>query len=154
MASALINIKSALEFYGCIVEPCGSRVTCTPAPVGTDEDYLVEISSADDRSISNVVGILSEHGFKWEGQAHYQDAANNDFMSWRQGDINLIVTANRRFAERHRAATYVCTRLNLLHKPDRIALFQAVLYGNKWDGVSEPRKPAAVIAASADDLPW
>ncbi|WP_287178065.1 hypothetical protein [Mesorhizobium sp.] len=113
----------------CSIELCGSRVTCNPPPLDTDQDYLVEMPS-DEQSISRVVGLLTDARFRWEGDTeHYQSAAN-EFMSWRRGDINLIVTASAEFARRHRAATHVCTRLNLMVKDDRIALFQAVLYGD------------------------
>ncbi|NTS31393.1 hypothetical protein HQ945_09020 [Phyllobacterium sp. BT25] len=124
---------------GFSVEPCGSRVTCDPAPIDTDQDYLVEVQSGE-AIVSSLVMVLVDFGFRWEGNEHYQDAARNDFMSWRRDDINLIVTANYDFASRHRAATHVCTRLNLQNKDDRIALFQAVLYGNKWSGKKAPEE--------------
>lgn len=111
----------------CKIEPCGSRVTCNPPPVDTDRDFLV-VMPDDHEKISAIVSSLDAAGFRWEGSEHYQDAAG-DFMSWRRDDVNLIVTRNAVFATRHRAATYVCTRLNLQNKPDRIAVFQAVLYG-------------------------
>lgn len=114
----------------CVVELCGSRVTCKPAPSDTDEDYLVELPNSREDTVARIVSRLSEAGYRWEGShQHYQTAAN-EFMSWRLGTINLIITASADFARRHRAATHVCTRLNLMSKDDRIALFQAVLYGN------------------------
>lgn len=127
-------ILDILENIGCTVEPCGSRVTCSPAPTDTDADYLVQIRD-DQEAVGRAVNEMSRAGFIWEGNEHYQSAAS-DFMSWRDGDVNLIVTANPTFASRHRVATALCKRLNLLDKRDRIALFQAVLYGNKWDGES------------------
>lgn len=154
MGVVLESIKTALTESGCVIEPCGSRITCSPPPVDTDQDYLVEIIDVSQSNVARVVHDLSSHGFKWEGSEHYQSAAG-DFMSWRRDDINLIVTANHAFAERHRSATYVCTRLNLLHKPDRTALFQAVLYGNKWDGESGIKAPATdITVADFDDVPW
>lgn len=116
------------------VEPCGSRVTCDPAPVNTDRDFLVTLKSVTraDAAIADVVGALSDLGFVWEGSQHYQDMIGNYFMSFRKGDMNLIVTASLDFARRHRAATHVCKRLNLLEKKDRVALFQAVLYGERY----------------------
>jgi hypothetical protein len=127
----MIDILTAL---GCTVEPCGSRVTCNPPPTDTDADYLVQIVQSDRETVGRVVNALSAAGFQWEGNEHYQDAAG-DFMSWRGDDnVNLIVTANSEFATRHRAATALCRRLNLMAKPDRIALFQAVLYANEWNG--------------------
>lgn len=126
------DLLSNLAKLGCAVEPCGSRVTCDPAPVDTDEDFLVVVPS-DQLKVAAVVDKLGDSGFRWEGSEHYQIVAAGDFMSWRKGVANLIVTANEAFAARHRAATHVCKRLNLLKKQDRVALFQAVLYGNKWD---------------------
>lgn len=130
--NTMLGELSAME---CKVEPCGSRVTCDPAPTDTDQDYLVQMPNRNG-TISKAVSLLSGAGFRWEGGEHYQMAAG-DFMSWRLGNINLIVTANANFAQRHRAATYVCKRLNLLNKQDRISLFQAVLYGNQWNGEAE-----------------
>jgi hypothetical protein len=46
-------------------------------------------------------------------------------------DVNLIATSDGDFFRRFLAATQVCIRLNLMNKEDRIALFQAVLYGNR-----------------------
>ena len=44
--------------------------------------------------------------------------------------VNLIVTRNDTFFNRFMAASSVAKRLNLLDKADRVAVFQAVLYGN------------------------
>jgi hypothetical protein len=111
---------------------CGSRVTVTPPPMDTDEDWLVVISPSQ-AAISNAVGILAEAGYEWEGDTeHYQDVAGNTFMSWRKGNVNLIVTANADFAHKHHVATALCKRLNLAGKQDRLAVFQAVLYANVW----------------------
>ena len=129
------DILALLHNAGCVIERCGSRVTCDPAPTDTDQDWLVVVpnNSAD---ISSAVENLSMSGFQWEGGEHYQSAAGN-FMSWRKADVNLIVTANTDFAEKHRAATHICKRLNLLNKPDRIAVFQAVLYAAKYEEKAE-----------------
>lgn len=127
------DISRALDEHGCKVEPCGSRVTCSPPPENTDCDFLVEVTKRDQRSVAQLVNDLHRLNFVWEGSRHYQDAMGN-FMSWRRDDVNLILTSNPDFAARHRVATALCKRLNLLDKHDRIALFQAVLYGNQWDG--------------------
>lgn len=122
-----------LELLGCTVEPCGSRVTCNPPPTDTDQDYLVEVPAHDRGHVALVVSDLTQAGFHLEGNGHYQDQAAEGFMSWRRGDVNLIVTANPLFASRHRVATKLCTRLNLQIKNNRIAVFQAVLYGKEWE---------------------
>jgi hypothetical protein len=126
------DMVKALRGFGAVVEPCGSRVTCEPAPLDTDEDWLVVAPDAG--AISNIVAALGYEQFVWEGSEHYQNAAASDFMSWRRDQTNFIVTANEHFATRHRAATHVCKTLNLLRKEDRIMVFQAVLYGNVHGG--------------------
>lgn len=117
----------------------GSRVTCDPAPTDTDQDVLVHIdrSNADD-----FVGAMEGIGFVVElGDGYAADALNQlyegRFQSYRHGNVNLIVTADEKFYKRFSAATSVAKRLNLIDKADRIALFQAVLYGNPCQDPNE-----------------
>lgn len=136
------DLTAHLSELGCSIEPCGSRVTCSQIRPDADHDYLVHINSEPGRveqRISEAAQVLANAGFKPEGTDHYQNMAADSFISWRRGEINLIVTANAGFADRHRAATHVCRRLDLQDKADRIALFQAVLYANKW----EPTTPGS-----------
>jgi 4-hydroxyphenylpyruvate dioxygenase-like putative hemolysin len=148
----LSNAIAVLELIGSTVEPCGSRVTCNPPPTDTDLDYLVVVAQHDE-AISSIVSELSRLGFHWEGSVHYQTAASDGFMSWRGGDVNFIVTASAEFARKHRAATALCTRLNLMNKQDRIALFQAVLYGNQWDGAGDaPKEPQAAVTVTEEEV--
>lgn len=151
----LVNAIAILEAIGSIVEPCGSRVTCNPPPLDTDQDFLVVVPPGE-KSVSNIVSELSHMGFHWEGNVHYQMVAGDGFMSWRREDVNFIVTASDEFARKHRTATALCTRLNLMNKQDRIALFQAVLYGRQWDGVSDFQQTQTITTTSKseDDLPW
>jgi hypothetical protein len=138
------EVLEQLELLKCTVEPCGSRATCDPAPKDTDADFLVVIPQYDTEldagldftskkrpdKIADVEMLLTKAGYVWEGSAHYQDMIGNDFLSFRKDNTNLIVTASAVFAKRHRAATAVCKRLNLMQKTDRVAVFQAVLYAN------------------------
>lgn len=104
-------------------EPVGSRVTCDPAPTDTDEDWLVLVREVP-------VEKLQEAGFSQEGSPEFY--TGNDaggFRSWRKGEINLITTQSYEFFRLFLTATYLAKRFNLLRKQDRIALFQAVLYG-------------------------
>lgn len=129
-----LPFEEQLANLGFIVEPCGSRITCDPPPMDTDEDFLVYLfmSDAPGKAMSTLMDILETNGYEWEGDTeHYQSVADNGFMSWRNAEgVNLIVTKSADFAQRHMAATSVCKRLNLMDKADRIAVFQAVLYGN------------------------
>lgn len=123
------EIDKLSRWFDAEITPCGSRVTCRPAPDDTDADYLVVV--ATDAKLSELMAHLATEQWKWEGATeHYQNIAANTFMSLRRGSDNLIVTRNRDFARLHKIATHICARLNLAAKPDRIMVFQAVLYGN------------------------
>lgn len=105
-------------------EPVGSRVTVSPPPMHTDEDYLVLVGM-----FTPVRRAMLRAGFTAETQ-DYGDLFG--FSSWRSGEVNVIVTRTRAFFRAFMAATHVAKRLNLREKADRIALFQAVLYRNIW----------------------
>lgn len=126
------DIEKLQLWCGAEVTPCGSRVTCNPAPVDTDTDYLVFVATDD--HLSKLFTYLDKEGWQWEGATeHYQNVCANTFASFRRGSDNLIVTKNRDFVRLHKIATRICARLNLMEKPDRIMVFQAVLYGNtEW----------------------
>lgn len=117
-----------LEGLGCEVTRTGSQEICNPPPVGSDIDYLVWVPSSD--LLGYVVNCLSGHGYNWEGDVHYQEVGKSSFMSWRNVEMNFIVTANEVFKKRHKAATAICKKLNVMDKADRVAIFQAFLYGN------------------------
>lgn len=53
---------------------------------------------------------------------------SNIFHSWRKDQLNLIVTGSTEYFENFKKATNLATRLNLLNKPDRIALFEGICF--------------------------
>lgn len=127
-----MTVEQLLKRYAWKTHPVGSRVTCNPAPTDTDRDTLVLIKA---RQAEEFVDELQNAGCKVElGDGYAADALNSGqagrFQSYRMGEDNLIVTIDEKFYGRFVAATSVAKRLNLLDKSDRIALFQAVLYGN------------------------
>lgn len=114
-------------------EPVGSRVTCDPPPLDTDQDYLVLV---DEEDAEAVFSLLSTIGYALDGSDPgdaFNVADEGCFQSYSYSDVNLIITADESFFGRFMAASSVAKRLNLLDKADRIALFQAVLYGNRCD---------------------
>lgn len=124
-----VELDTLGAVFNADVTPCGSRVTCSPPPGNTDADYLVLLNG--DLALAKLFDFLVGGGWQWEGATeHYQNVAANAFTSFRKGSDNLIVTTNPDFARRHKVATHICKRLNLMSKPDRIMVFQAVLYGN------------------------
>lgn len=122
--------QAAKDFFDKIkahVDPCGSRVTCNPPPIDTDADFLVQIHPDYTADVWNTLDTL---GWEREGSSeHYQFKTTDGFSSFRKGKVNLIVSANEYFCAQHRLATIECTRLNLMDKKERIALFRAYLYG-------------------------
>lgn len=115
---------------------CGSRVTCNPAPTGTDQDVIALVKDIEATANNHFTGKalkdycneiadpLHAAGFVCGGSGDGDD----EFESWTKGDINLILTADVEFYNRFVAATTVARRLNILEKEDRKALFRAVLY--------------------------
>jgi hypothetical protein len=110
-----------------LLAPVGSRVTCSPPPVGADEDWLCLCNpKASER--------LQAAGFEQDGSPEfYTGNDNGGFRSYRRGDLNVIITQDSDFFERFTTASELARRFNLLRKCDRIALFQAVLYGVRAD---------------------
>jgi len=111
----------------------GSRITCNPPPLDTDQDVLVLVR------IGNLAVMelkILEAGFVKEGSLPAEMALdadkNNVFHSYRKGDMNYIVTTDKAFYQRFSTATELARKYNLMEKSDRIQLFQAVLYGKWW----------------------
>lgn len=118
----------------------GSRVTCDPAPTDTDEDWLVLTCGLDSAE-------MQAAGFTQDGSPQfYTGNDNGGFRSWRRGDLNIITTESPEFFWKFVTATDLAKRFNLLAKADRIALFQAVLYGVR----SENLEPPTAIARATD----
>jgi len=107
----------------------GSRVTCDPPPTDTDADYLVLVDRDAFQDFGDALEIDAgyEMGGSGDAPAWIED---EHFRSYRLGDVNVIVTDSTEFHKRFLAASSVARKFNLLQKPDRVALFQAVLYGN------------------------
>jgi hypothetical protein len=103
---------------------CGSRVTCDPAPTDTDEDWLLTVAST---LLAVEVGKwLVSYGWVKEGTtARYSN--DKDFISYRAGELNFIVTSNPEFSKNFKLATGVCKQMNILEKEDRRNIFEAIM---------------------------
>lgn len=111
------------------VEAVGSRITCVPTPINTDEDWLVLV-----RDNGKAAVALSQAGYTLDNPNNHYRPEQAVFNSWRGPNAqNLIVTDDWDWHRKFLAATSIAKRLNLLQKADRIALFQAVLYGMPSD---------------------
>jgi hypothetical protein len=108
-------------------EPVGSRATCSPAPTGSDDDWLVLVKSAE-----AAASFFNSVGWKLGGSTPANDECvcpYDKFFSFTSGELNVILTESHEFFDRFMLATRVARKLNLLHKVHRIDLFQAILYG-------------------------
>jgi hypothetical protein len=109
-------------------EPVGSRVTCTPPPTDTDEDFLVLI---DEEKFGELYLNLMADGYELGGSVPLNEVdvdPDERFSSFTLGTTNLIVTSSEIFFDRFMLATAEATAKNLMVKADRIALFQSILY--------------------------
>lgn len=101
----------------------GSRVTCNPPVMDTDRDILVLC-----KDVLAFGTVAVNQGWK-TATSLAEGAAKLRFVSVAKGEVNLIAVDEAGFRNLFLAATSVAKRLNLMKKEDRIALFQAVLYG-------------------------
>lgn len=108
----------------------GSRVIENPPPLGRDEDWIV---LADD--LSEATNILMRNGFGPDAQKLY---GNTEFVSFRKGQLNLIVTEQRWLYDRYVIATDVAKQLNLRSRADRVRLFQTIREVNRPNPFSIP----------------
>lgn len=125
----LIEVPNAITKNATRWMYVGSRVTCDPPPVGTDQDVLVYV---DLYACNPLFNALEAEGWECDGSEMYMNSVREGegFQSYRKGELNLVITSDSEFYDRFVAATSVAKRFNLLDKADRVALFQAVLYGN------------------------
>lgn len=120
----------------CIVftqmELVGSRVTCNPPPANTDLDILVFCS--EDEFDNNISKLVEE---EWNHCGGDTRSGGDESESFRKGEVNIIITCCQKEFDSFMLATRLAKRFNLLDKSDRIALFEAVMYGRDVDDDNE-----------------
>ena len=113
------------------MSPIGSRETCCPAPTDTDEDWLVLTKDADDTREA-----MEEAGFTCDGSPDFYTGSNEGgFISYRQGELNVITTQSVEFYHKFLSASMIAKKFNMTEKEDRITVFQAVLYNVSYDNL-------------------
>ena len=121
---------------------CGSRVTCNPPVLTTDEDWMVRVNK-DDIEFINL--HLEKQGFDLGGSVCIDEktiwkGSPSRFWSFTKGDLNLLLTCDLGFFDDFYNATFVAKELNILCKQKRVMLFQVILYGNRI-----PLKPVSFL---------
>lgn len=126
--------------------PVGSRITCNPPVLDTDEDMLVLVEA---EKFMDFCHQLTGCGFSLDGSRVLAAGNSVDdpyhFQSFSLNGLNIIATAQLEFFWRFIAASSIAKRLNLLNKDDRIALFQAVLYSTVDECLPSPTSNLAPI---------
>lgn len=103
----------------------GSSVICNPPVVDTDEDYMF---------LTEDVDKFKEHLVKngWDVCGAEEYPTNEDSYNWvalRKGKLNYLLTSDDEYYDKFREATHLATKLNLLQKEQRVALFHYVIEG-------------------------
>ena len=103
-------------------QPVGSRVTCSPPPMDTDEDWLIYDPDCD------VAVFLDDLGWSGCGE-DYDDDDTKDMSVFRFEDVNIICMHCDDQYDKFILATKISKGLNLMDKSDRVNLFEAIRYG-------------------------
>lgn len=102
----------------------GSSVICNPPITNTDEDYMF---------FSHDYGELCEwlHDNGWElcRGKEYGEVYGVNFTAFRRGKYNALITGDATYYDKFEEATKLATKLNLLEKSQRIALFAYIIEG-------------------------
>lgn len=135
----------------------GSRYTVDPPPMDTDEDWLVLIPDKHFKD-GRVVDLINQNKFYLDNPNEHYRADESLFNSWRGPEnTNILITANRDFHNRFLAATALAKKYNLKTRPERVELFQAVLYGVILDRGQFAAENGAMFDSmrwESDDLPY
>lgn len=128
------------------IHPTGSSFTCDPPVLDTDIDFVCKVPNIEefyDYALENGWESSTELPARRNGPTHAGALtmappaimprplrvpyAIGDFISFRRGNINLIVTQKRGFFDRYLKATMLAKEFNLLDKDHRIKLFTAIV---------------------------
>jgi len=135
-----------LNRYECITFPTGSRFICDPPVMNTDEDTVVYVTEDQYPALRN---DLIAHGYRVPAFsfANYNNL-KGDFISYKKGDVNLIVTWKSDYYDKYVHATLCAKRLNLLNKQDRIKLFEGMIY-ERYGDMKIPQDVEDIVPALA-----
>lgn len=147
-----------LEPVSLCMNMVGSRYTVDPPPTDTDEDWLVLIPEKHFKN-GKAISFLIENGFDLDNPSAHYRADEGLFNSWRGPEnTNILITANRNFHNRFLAATSLAKKYNLKTRPERVELFQAVLYGTISDSgqfaVENGVFYDLILHDAGEEVPW
>lgn len=117
--------------------PTGSNYICNPPVNNTDIDTVVLAQPGYEV-------YLSALGWEPHSGEGYE-VMGGDFVSWRKGNKNYIVTVLPEFYKKFVLATRISKMLNLLNKQDRIFMFKIVMHGEGLPSMGTPFVPVPLV---------
>lgn len=129
----LLKIKELLDSHplsnpfsdGLLYHPTGSAYTCNPPVTDTDEDWICYTDTGEPWRIQEA---LEKDGFVTsEDQGDYPDC-----ISYRKGNVNIVVVFEAELYYNWVKATEVCKYLNLMEKQDR-KMVHRIICGEQID---------------------
>lgn len=102
----------------------GSRVTCNPPVLDTDNDVLILVAPDQFQALESAI---YKAGGDRCGECYGDDAP---LLPMRLGEMNYLLTDDRDYFDEFLRVTAVVKHLNVLCKGDRKAVFKAILDGD------------------------
>lgn len=134
------------HFSVCKIFPVGSRTIFQGFKDDSDWDFLVYHGAA-------MPDVMAKIGFKLDrGGVHYEPSQGK-FNSWRKGEVNIILTHDRCFAELFLWANNTAVRMGLKDRCQRVKLFKAILYNEGKEYIQNTNWHPNGFE-SEDGLPW
>jgi hypothetical protein len=115
-----VQAKRPLQFEWIKKHSVGSRYTCFPPPLNTDEDTLFYVQND-----FNSVDILKQLGWTEDFGETYK--MHGSFFSMRKDDQNYIITSDIMFYDCFCAAARICKTLNIMDKKLRVWVHNEVM---------------------------
>jgi hypothetical protein len=132
-AAALgLDPKMVLEMANLKLELVGSRQTYSNHSDYSDYDYLVFVRGK--RAHRKIHSILQQTNAALEkGPSMIYHIHQSCFTSWRHGQNNFLIISDAKFYDRFLLASNVCKDLDLAERDDRVSVFKAILYDQRYD---------------------
>lgn len=111
-----------------------------------DYDWLIYEPKAESEDDSSVLRFLRKEGYSWD-TAYDNTHLEASFKSFRQNNLNVIYTQNKKFFEKFRAASIMVEEKQLKNKEDRVAMHEAIMGGEYSEAFEKIMQPDNHIEA-------
>lgn len=109
--------------HGCEIYCVGSRTIRGGFTAKSDYDFLVYNPNGE------TWNLMEELEYTLESGSEHYEPSEGQFNSWRKNNINIIMTGDKLFSLKFLCANNLAQAIGLTTRPERVKLFQKVLYG-------------------------